>query len=42
MERDRRNSRQLRRDGWRVLRVWEHELKTDAARVLRKIRNAVV
>jgi DNA mismatch endonuclease (patch repair protein) len=42
MERDRRNSRQLRRDGWRVVRIWEHELKADAARVLSKIRNAMV
>jgi DNA mismatch endonuclease (patch repair protein) len=35
--RDRRNTRLLRKDGWRVLRVWEHELKADAARVARRI-----
>lgn len=27
--RDRRNSRELRRRGWQVIRVWEHELKKD-------------
>ena len=25
--RDRRNFAKLRRDGWRVMRVWEHQLK---------------
>jgi DNA mismatch endonuclease (patch repair protein) len=29
-ERDRRDSARLRRLGWRVLRVWECELKADA------------
>lgn len=27
IKRDMRNRRSLRKDGWRVLRVWEHELK---------------
>lgn len=40
MARDRRNTRALRRDGWKVLRVWEHELKRDPQRVVRKIRGA--
>lgn len=37
--RDRRNNRQLRAAGWRVLRLWEHELRL-AARpaLLRKLR----
>lgn len=37
--RDRRNTRQLRAAGWRVLRLWEHELRR-AARpaLLRKLR----
>lgn len=39
-DRDRRNTRALRRDGWTVLRVWEHELKRDPARILAKIRSA--
>lgn len=28
--RDRRNFAKLRRHGWRVLRIWEHEVKRDA------------
>ena len=37
--RDRRNTRQLRSAGWRVLRLWEHELRPSArARLLRKLR----
>jgi len=42
-ERDRRNSRLLRRSGWKVLRLWEHSLKnehlTDLA--LLKLRKAL-
>lgn len=37
IKRDRFQRRELRRTGWRVIRVWEHELKS-AALVLRKIR----
>jgi len=33
-ERDRRNSRHLRRAGWKVLRRWEHELKPNARTAL--------
>ncbi len=33
-ERDRRNSRHLRRAGWKVLRLWEHELKPKARTAL--------
>ncbi len=33
-ERDRRNSRHLRQAGWKVLRLWEHELKPKARRAL--------
>jgi DNA mismatch endonuclease, patch repair protein len=40
--RDKRVSAQLRRDGWRVLRVWEHQLRQRpgqvAARLLRALR----
>ena len=40
--RDRRVSRLLRTDGWRVLRIWEHELaRRNVARLLRKIRSAL-
>ncbi len=38
-ERDREVNRELRRRGWRVLRIWEHELgPTGERRVGRKIR----
>jgi DNA mismatch endonuclease (patch repair protein) len=36
--RDRLVDRSLRRAGWRVLRIWEHELRNPSA-VLRKLRN---
>ena len=29
-ERDRRDTRQLRHGGWKVVRLWEHELRTKA------------
>ena len=35
--RDRINSRNLRRQGWRVIRVWEHQLKS-TDQVLKQIR----
>ena len=42
--RDARSSRKLRRAGWTVPRVWEHQLKRDAAsvrdRVLAKLRES--
>ncbi len=38
--RDRLVTRTLRRDGWRVLRIWEHELaRKSEARLLRRIRH---
>lgn len=35
--RDRRNHRRLRRDGWSVLRIWEHEIERSPARSLERI-----
>jgi DNA mismatch endonuclease (patch repair protein) len=40
-ERDKRVTRQLRRMGWRVVRVWEHELKVPA-RVGARVKKALV
>jgi DNA mismatch endonuclease (patch repair protein) len=34
--RDRRNTRDLRAAGWRVLRLWEHELRAKAQTALRR------
>jgi DNA mismatch endonuclease, patch repair protein len=35
--RDRRNFAKLRRMGWRVVRIWQHELEADAAARVRRI-----
>lgn len=35
--RDRRNFAKLRRRGWRVQRVWEHELKANPERALKRL-----
>jgi DNA mismatch endonuclease (patch repair protein) len=35
--RDQRNFRKLRRKGWKVLRVWDHQIKKDLPRVVEKI-----
>lgn len=38
--RDRQVNRLLRKLGWRVLRIWEHELKRkDEARLIRRLRS---
>lgn len=39
--RDRRNRRALRALGYRVIRVWEHQLKRDATRCVRRIALAL-
>ena len=36
-ERDARNFRRLRRAGWRVVRVWEHQVESDLAGCVRRI-----
>lgn len=35
--RDRRNFRRLRRDGWRYLRIWEHDLEKSSEKTLARI-----
>ena len=37
MERDRKVSRKLRREGWSVLRIWEHDIKKNPEKCMRKI-----
>jgi DNA mismatch endonuclease (patch repair protein) len=39
--RDSRNFAKLRRQGWRVLRIWEHELERDLASQVERICAAV-
>lgn len=37
-KRDKKNSHELRRMGWRVVRIWEHRIKTDPMREVRRIK----
>ena len=37
MRRDRKVSRRLRRDGWSVLRIWEHDIKKKPEKCMKKI-----
>lgn len=37
MRRDRRMRARLRRAGWSVLRIWEHEVKKDAAQAVSRV-----
>jgi len=40
--RDRKVGRLLREDGWRVVRIWEHEIESSPAKVVEKIRALIV
>lgn len=40
--RDRRTARALRDQGWRVIRIWECQLRKNPHRCLARIRNAVM
>ncbi len=40
-DRDTRVNRLLKRDGWRVLRIWEHEVEAAPAKVVQKIQRIV-
>lgn len=39
LSRDRRNRTRLRRMGWRVLRVWEHQITVSPAKACEKIKS---
>lgn len=39
--RDKEVNRKLRRDGWRVVRIWEHDLAKNPAACIRRIRCAL-
>lgn len=41
-QRDRRVGRLLRRGGWKVVRVWEHEIERSPGAVVEKIRSLVL
>ena len=40
-KRDERNFRRLRRQGWRVVRLWEHQVERNLARCVRRIQTAL-
>ena len=40
--RDRSVTRRLRRDGWRVVRLWEHDLRRDRRHVDRLLRELMI
>ena len=37
--RDKKANKELRKNGWKVIRFWEHQLKRDTAKCLKKIYN---
>ena len=42
MRRDRKVSRKLRRDGWSVLRIWEHDIRKNPDKCMKKITGKAV
>jgi len=40
--RDRRSTRGLRSSGWKVLRIWEHDIKKDQEKCLERISSALL
>lgn len=40
-DRDRKNFRKLKRMGWRVIRIWQHEIKADVDACIDRIVSAV-
>jgi len=41
MKRDRKVTRTLRRDGWSVIRIWEHDIQKNPEKCARKILKAI-
>lgn len=39
VKRDRRNERRLKKDGYNVLKLWEHDIKKDPKKCVEKIQN---
>lgn len=40
-KRDQRNFRRLRAEGWEVIRLWEHEIRSDGSGCVRRILRAL-
>ena len=41
MRRDRRYTRNLRQDGWSVLRFWEHDIEKNSEKCMRRIERKI-
>jgi len=39
--RDKKTNQYLKRNGWKVLRIWEHNIKKDIMKEIEKIKNAI-
>jgi DNA mismatch endonuclease (patch repair protein) len=39
VERDEKVNLQLQKEGWRVIRIWEHEIRKDPEKVVQRIDN---
>ena len=37
IDRDKKINKQLKRDGWTIIRIWEHEIKKEPENVIKKI-----
>lgn len=42
IKRDKKVTRELKSQGWRVLRIWEHELKRDLNSIYQRIKKCMV
>lgn len=41
IERDKRQTRQLKKDGWKVIRVWEHQIKQELDSCVSRIKDCL-
>ena len=37
MERDKKNTAVLRKNGWKVIRIWEHQMKDNSDKAVRRV-----
>jgi DNA mismatch endonuclease (patch repair protein) len=42
IERDKKTNRTLKRNGWKVIRIWDHDIRKNPDKVLKKITAAVL
>lgn len=40
MDRDKKYTRQLKKDGWKVIRLWEHEIKKAPEKCIARVKQA--